>query len=202
MVCKDAALLEHVLKVKSTVSRMKEKQDNLITITCAIFVSLLGHCTALNEWKKTSTFSKIFVHTMDGLSANQFQCVQRNDNPVVEDLLTFTIVLYEIDIVDRNIIGEFATPSVEKYEITVQLMRYNNHICYGKNLIAVLQYFVCPSFDIFSNRTFILERHSSTYGERFKKFYQRNLNQTREIPFGRLDSFNIKYTSQQKLFKD
>ena len=43
---------------------------------------------------------------MDGLSANQFQVVHMNDNPAVEDLLFLNILLYDIDIVDGNIVGE------------------------------------------------------------------------------------------------
>ena len=42
---------------------------------------------------------------MDGLGADQFQCVHMNDILFVEDLHTLNIVLYDIDIVDGNIIG-------------------------------------------------------------------------------------------------
>ena len=56
---------------------------------------------------------------MDGLSPNQFKGVDMNDIPIVEDLLTLNILLYDKDIVDGNIIGELARQSVEKYHITV-----------------------------------------------------------------------------------
>ena len=42
---------------------------------------------------------------MDGLSSDQFQGVHMNDIPIVEDLLTLSILLYDIDVVDGNIIG-------------------------------------------------------------------------------------------------
>ena len=35
-----------------------------------------------------------------------------NDIPIVEDLLTLNILLYDIDIVDGNIVGELARRSV------------------------------------------------------------------------------------------
>ena len=54
---------------------------------------------------------------MDGLRPNQFQVVHMNDIPIVGDLLTLNVLLYDIDIVDRNIIGEHARRSVQKYEI-------------------------------------------------------------------------------------
>ena len=60
-----------------------------------------------------------------------------NDIPTVEDLLTLNILLYDIDIVDGNIIGELARRSVQKQENTVRLLRYNNHICYVININTV-----------------------------------------------------------------
>ena len=74
---------------------------------------------------------------MDGLSPNKFQGVHMNDIPTVEDLLTLNILLYDIDIVDETIVGELARRSVQNYGITVQLRRYNNHICYVNNNNAV-----------------------------------------------------------------
>ena len=59
---------------------------------------------------------------MDGLSPNQFQGVHMNDIPTVEDLLTLNILLYDMDVVDGNIVRELARRSVQKYENTVRLM--------------------------------------------------------------------------------
>ena len=45
---------------------------------------------------------------MDGLSPNQFPGVHMNDIPILEDLLSLNILLYDIDIVHGNIIRELA----------------------------------------------------------------------------------------------
>ena len=90
---------------------------------------------------------------MDGLSADQFQGVHMNDIPTVEYLLTLNILLYDTDIVDGNIVGELARRSVQNYENTVRLLRYNNHICYVNNKNAVFQSFRCPNCDTFLNKT-------------------------------------------------
>ena len=103
---------------------------------------------------------------MDGLSADQFQGVQMNDILFVEYLLTFNIVLFDIDIVDGNIIGELARRSVQKYESTVRLLRYNNHICYVNNNNAVFQSLRCSNCDTSFTSTFNLERHLTTCSER------------------------------------
>ena len=125
-----------------------------------------------------------------------------NDIPTVEDLLTLNILLYDIDIVDGNIVGELERRSVQKYENTVRLLRYNNHICYVNNINAVFQSFRFPYCDTFFNKTFNLERHLSTCTERVKNVYPRNVYQIRETLFDKLDSFGINYTSEQKLFKN
>ena len=65
-----------------------------------------------------------------------------NSFPVVEDLLTLKILLYDIDIVDGNIFGELARRSMPKCENTARLLRYNYHICYVSNNIAVCQFFL------------------------------------------------------------
>ena len=139
---------------------------------------------------------------MDGLSADQFHGVHMNDIPFVEDLLTPIILLYDIDIVDGNIIGELARRSVQKYENTVRLLRYNSHICFVNNINAVFQSFRCPNCDTFFNRAFNLEQHLTTFSERVKNVYPRNVYQIRETLFDKLYPFGIKYTCEQKFFKN
>ena len=73
---------------------------------------------------------------MDGFSPNQFKGVHMNVNPVVDDLLTLIIVLYDLDILDEHFTGELAKLSVQKYESTVKLLRYNIHIRYVRTLIT------------------------------------------------------------------
>ena len=69
--------------------------------------------------EETSKLFNLFISKMDGLSADQIQGVHMNDIHIVEDLLTLNILLYDIDIVDGNIVGELARRSVQKYENTV-----------------------------------------------------------------------------------
>ena len=61
-----------------------------------------------------------------------------NDIPSVENQLTVNILLYDTDIVDENIVGELARPSVQNCENIVRLLRYNKHTCYVNNINAVL----------------------------------------------------------------
>ena len=144
-----------------------------------------------------------FIHqNLYGSSADQFRGVKMNDIPFVEDLLTLNIVVYDIDIVDGNIIGELPRRRLQDSSNTVRPFRYKSHICYVSNINAVFQAFRCPNCDTFFNRTFNLERHLTTCSERVKNFCPRNVYQIRQTLFDKLDSFDIKSRSEQKLFKN
>ena len=69
------------------------------------------------------------------------------------------------------------------------------------NINAVFQSFRCPNCDIFFNRTFNLERHSTTCSGRVKTVYPKNVYQTQETLFDELDSSENEYNFEQKLFK-
>ena len=139
---------------------------------------------------------------MDGLSSDQFQGVHLNYIPTVEDLLTLNILLYDIDIVEGNIIGELARRILQKYESTVQLLGYNNHICYVNIINRVWQCFRCPNCDTFFNRTFNFERHLTTCSERVKNIYPKKVYQIQKTLSDKLDSFGNGNTNEQTLSKN
>ena len=64
-----------------------------------------------------------------------------NDIPVFEGLLTLDFLLYDIDIVGENSIGEHVGRSVQKHGDTVQPLRNNNHKYFESNNNAVFQRF-------------------------------------------------------------
>ena len=179
MGCKSALLPEPLLR-NDTINCLTYEEntrqphnDNLCLFRA---LALNLHGTQRLEEEPSKLF-KFFINKTDGLSPNQFQGVQMNDIPIVEDLLTLNIVLYDIDIVDSNLIGELARRSLQKYNNTVRLLRYNNHICYVSNINAVFQAFRCPNCDTFFNRTLNLERHLTTCSERVINVYPMNVYQ-------------------------
>ena len=202
--CKDAVLPEPLLR-KGIINCLtfEENTRQPYNDNLCLFRVLVLHVHGNQRLdEKTSKLFNFLINKMDGLTPNQFQGVLMNDIPTVEDLLTLDILLYDIDNVDGNIIGELARRSMQKYNNTARLLRYNNHICYVSNINAAFQAFRCPNCATFFCRAFNLERHLTTCSERVKNVYPRNVYQIRETLFDKLDSFGIKYTSQQKLFEN
>ena len=203
MGCKNAVLTEPLLK-NHTINclRYEEKPRQSYNINLCLFraPALHLHGTQRLEEETIKLFN-VFINKMEGLSTNQIQGVHMNDTPIVEDLLTLNILLYDIDIVDGNINGELARRHVQKYESTVRLLRYKNHKCYVNNNNADFQYFRCPNCDSFFKRTLNLERNLTTCSERVKTVNPRNVYEIPKTLFDKLDSFGIKYTSEQTLFK-
>ena len=151
MGCKNAVLPEPLLKNQTINCRTHEEKtrqqynDNLCFFR-ALALHMHGNQRLEEE---TSKLFSLFINKMDRLSAGQFQGVHMNDIPMVEGLLNLNILLYDIDVVDGNIVREIARQSVQKYENTVRLLKDNNHICYVNNINAVFQSFCCPNCDTF-----------------------------------------------------
>ena len=117
-------------------------------------------------------------------------------------MLQLNVFLYDIDFVDGELIGEVCRRSVQKYENSVKLLRYNNHICYVNNINVLFKVFRCTTCDTFFSKTGNLERHLVTCSDRVKYIYSKNVYELRKTLFEKLDAFKIPYKNQQKLFKN
>ena len=123
-----------------------------------------------------------------------------DDNPSVEDIVGINIFIFDIHLIDSAMVGELARRSIQKYEKSVQLIRYNSHICYVDNIHALFKAFRCPTCDSYFEKSGNLERHLVRCSERVKHIYPKNVYQLRETLFDKLDSFDIQYTDDQKLY--
>ena len=119
-----------------------------------------------------------------------------------EEMLQLNIFLYDIDFVDGELIGELARRSIQKFEKSVKLLRYNNHSCYVSDMNSFFESFRCSTYDTIFSRTGKLERHVIVCSERVKHIYPKNVYQLGETLFEKLDSCEIPYREDQKLFKN
>ena len=127
----------------------RQPYDNNLCLLRAL--ALFLHRNQRLEEETSEKFNS-FMSRRYELSANDFQGVHMNDIPIAEDLPLLITLLYDVDIVEGNILRELLWRSVQKHENTVRLLRYSNHVCYVSIINAVFQYFRCPDSDIFFNR--------------------------------------------------
>ena len=204
MGCKDTVLPEPLLRNRYVncltfeKSTLQPYNDNL-----CLFGALALHLHGNDKLEEeTSKLFNLFLNNSEQRDQSKFQGVHVTDIPKVEDLLQLNIFLYDIDFVDGNLIGELARRSIHKYENSVKLLRYNNHLCYVNNINALLKAFRCTTCDTFFSKKGNLERHLVTCSERVKHFYPKNVYEQTETLFEKLNPFNIPYRNEQKLFKN
>ena len=154
MGCRNAVLPEPLLK-NHTINCLtfEENTRQPYNDNLCLFRALALHMHGNQQLEEES----LVINKLGGLSAGHFQGVHMNDILFVQDLLNLNIVMYDIDIVVGNIIGKFASRSMQKYNKTDGLLRYNNNLCYASKINAVFQVFHCPNCDIFFSREFNLK---------------------------------------------
>ena len=158
------------------------------------------HCNEKLE-EETSKIFNFFLNNSEEGEVSKFQGVHLKDNQKVEDLLQLNIFLYDIDFVDGELIGELCRRSIQKYEKSVKLLRYNNHICYVNNINALFKAFRCTTCDTFFSKTGNVELRLVPCSHRVKHIHPKNVYELRKKLFEKLDAFNIPYRSEQKLFE-
>ena len=202
--CKDAVLPESLLE-NHTVNCLTYEQnskkpykDNLCLFR-AFALHLRGN-ERLEE--ETSKLFNLFVVNSTNPDPSKFQGVCMDDFPSVEHIVGINIFIYDIDLIDEASVGELARRSIKRYEKSVQLLRYNSHICYLENINALFKAFRCSTCGTYFLKTGNLERHLVRCSERVKHIYPKNVYQLRGTLFDKLDSFDIQYTDDQKLFNN
>ena len=202
MSCKDAVLRESLLKNHTvnclTFGKITRKPFNEnLCLFRAFALHLFGNEILEAE---TSKFFNLFLNSTNP-DSSKFQGVCMDDIPSVDDIVGINIFIYDIDLIDGALVGELARRSIKKYE-NVQLIRYNSHICYVDNIHALFKAFRCPTCDTYFQKTGNLGRQLVRCSERVKHIYPKNVYQLRETLSDKLDSFDIQYTDDQKLFNN
>ena len=109
-----------------------------------IYVSLkLWRCICIemkDSRRKLPIYSIYSSKKLVSLVLQTFESfVQEEDIAAMKSIVPADIFLYDIDIIDGSMIGEFARISVGKPSNTVRLLRYISHICYVSNNNALLK---------------------------------------------------------------
>ena len=195
MGCKDTVLPEPLLKNQNVncpnfERNTRQPYNDILCLFRALALHLHGNKKLEDE---TSKIFNLFPINREEGDVSKFQGVHLNDIPKVEDLLQLNILLYDIGLVDGELIGELARRSIQKFEKSVKLLRYNNHICYVNNINSLFKAFRCTTCDTFFSKMGNLERHLIICSDRLRQIYRKNVYEQRETPFEKLYGINIPY---------
>ena len=152
------------------------------------------------ETNEAKLFSD-FLHEA-GHDAIIFRGVSMDHLVFVENAIKRNIFLYDIDIEDGDFVGEFARRSTEMYENNINLLRYNNHICYVDDINTFFKRFRYPNSKTFIRRAGNYHHHVKSCKDRIQHVYPKSVYTLRETLFDKLDGFGIRYEEDQKLFKN
>ena len=98
--------------------------------------------------------------------------------------------------------GELARRSIGRFDKTVKLLRFNNHIIHTNDIDSFFKCFRCPSCDSFFKRSEFLNKHLLRCKDRVKHIYPKNVYELRENLFEKLEGFNLPVSDDKKLFKN
>ena len=193
MGCKDTVLPEplwknHNMNCLTFERNTRQPYNENLCLFRALALHLNGN-EKLEE--ETSKIFNLFLNSSEEEDISKFRGVHLNEIPKVEDLLQLNIFLFDIDFVNGELIDELCRRGIQKYENSVKLLRYNNHICYVNNINALFKAFRCTTCATFFSKTGNLERHLVTCTDRVKQIYPKNVYEMREMFFEKLDAFSI-----------
>ena len=162
MGCPDSVLPEPLLRhtqVNCLLSdKDKQPYKDQLCLFRALTMYLHGHS---NLDAHTSELFTEFI-SKSGYDPKNFRGVSIDDLPLVEEIVERNIFIYNFDIQEGEYNGELARRSIGKFEKTVKLLRFNNHIIHTNDIDSFFKCFRCPSCDCFFNRSDNFNRHVLT----------------------------------------
>ena len=157
MGCEDSVLPEPFLKNQNVnCLTYEEKTKKPYKDNLCLFRGLALHLHGIERFEeKTSKIFNLCLNNSGEGDPLKFQSVHMTDIPKVEEMLQIFFLLqyffYDIDFVDGELVGELARRSIQKFEKSVNRLRYNNHNCYVSDMNSFFKSFRCSTCDtIFS----------------------------------------------------
>ena len=178
MGCLDAVIPEQLLSRRDVnclvTNGYEETYKDYLCLFRAVAVHLYG--SAELETNAAKLFSE-FLHE-SGHDAINFRGVLMDHLVFVENAIKHNLFIYDIEIEDGDFVGELARRSIEMYENNINLLRYNNHICYVDDINTFFKRFRCPNCDTFIKCAGNFHRHVKSCKDRIQHIYPKSVRQT------------------------
>ena len=133
-----------------------------------------------------------------GYDPKNFRGVSVEDLPFLVEIVQGNTFIYDFDIQEGEYVGEIARQSIGRFDKTVKLLRFNNHIIHINDIDSFFKCFRCPSCDTFFKRSEFLNKHLLRCKDRVKHIYPKNVYELRETLFEKLEGFNLPVSEDNK----
>ena len=128
MGCSDSVLPQPLLRHTQVNCLLSNKDKEPYKDHLCLFRALAMYMNGHNDLdSNNSRYFTEFV-SKSGYDPKNFRGVSVEDLPVVEEIVQRNIFIYDFDIQEGEYIGELARRSIGRFDITVKLLRFNNHI--------------------------------------------------------------------------
>ena len=149
----------------------------------------------------TSRYFTEFI-SKSSYDPKNFRGVSVEDLPVVEEIVQRNIFIYDFDIQEGEYVGELARRSIGRFDKTVKLLRFNNHIIHTNDIDSFFTCFRCPSCDTFFHKSDHFNHHLLRCKDRVRHIYPKNVYELHETLFEKLEGFNLPVSEDNKLFNN
>ena len=149
----------------------------------------------------TSIYLTEFV-SKSGYDPKGFRGVSVEELHVVEEIVQRNTFIYDFDIQEGEYEGDLARRGIERFDKTVKLLRFNNHIIHTNDIDYFFKCFRCPSCDTFFKRSEFLNKHLLRCKDRVKHFDPKNVYELRKTLFETLEGFSLPVSEDNKLFNN
>ena len=162
--------------------------------------SCIFHLTGNNklEEQTANPFHRFVEHSK--IDVAEFQGINLESVKDIEDLTELKISVYNIELDNEKLIGVLSHRCINKYSKGIQLLRYNNHICYTKDINGVSNSFRCDNCNKFFSKHSNLRRHSPVCDKLVKNKYPCSAYSLKETVFEKLSQFDILVPENIRLF--
>ena len=200
MGCPDSVLPEPLLRHTQVNRLLSNKDKEPYKDHLCLFRALAMYMNGHNDLDShTSRYFTDFI-SKSGYDRKSFRGVSVEDLPVVEEIDQRNNFIYDFDIQEGEYEGELARRSIGRFDKTIKLLRFNNHIIHTNDIDSFFKCFRCPSCDTFFKRSEFLNKHLLRCKDRVKLIYPKNVYELRETLFEKLEGFSFPVSEENKLF--
>ena len=202
MGCPDSVLPEPLLKNHSVNCLLSNKDKEVYKDNLCLFRAMAMYMNGHKDLD--SHTSRYFTNCISksGYDPKNFRGFSVENLPVVEEIVQRNIFIYDSDIQEGEYVGELARRSIRRFDKTVKLLRFNNHIIHTNDIDSFFNCFRCPSCDTFFHKSDHFNQHLLRCKEQVRHIYPKNVYELRKTLFEKPEEFILPVSEDNKLFSN